>query len=42
MLWSEIHVVGHRQLNQNKACPSFDVPTWLEQIKLGKFKQLNT
>ena len=25
-------IVGHHELNPGKACPSFDVPTWLRSI----------
>lgn len=28
----QIKVVGHRQLDPKKACPSFDVPTWCRYI----------
>ena len=28
----QIHIVGHHELNPGKACPSFDVPTWLRSI----------
>jgi len=28
----EVRIVGHTQLNPKKACPSFDVPTWLRSI----------
>lgn len=27
-----VQIVGHHQLNRGKACPSFDVPQWLEEI----------
>ncbi len=27
-----IKIIGHRQLNGAKACPSFDVPAWLQSI----------
>ena len=28
----QIRIVGHHELNPGKACPSFDVPTWLRSI----------
>lgn len=28
----EVRIVGHRQLNPAKDCPSFDVPQWLREI----------
>lgn len=28
----QVMIVGHHQLNKAKACPSFDVPAWLESI----------
>ena len=28
----KIRIVGHHELNPGKACPSFDVPTWLREI----------
>ena len=28
----DIKVLGHNQINSGKACPSFDVPEWLEHI----------
>lgn len=31
MLWPDIKVIGHNQVSP-KACPSFDVPDWCEQI----------
>ena len=27
-----VKIVGHHELNPSKACPSFDVPTWLRSI----------
>lgn len=27
-----VKIVGHHELNPGKACPSFDVPTWLRSI----------
>jgi hypothetical protein len=30
--YPDILVAGHRQFDPNKACPSFDVPTWLRSI----------
>ncbi|MTI15129.1 N-acetylmuramoyl-L-alanine amidase [Sansalvadorimonas verongulae] len=30
-LWPEAKVVGHTHLDQEKACPSFDVCAWLAQ-----------
>ena len=29
-----VRIIGHNQLNKNKACPSFDVPKWLSEIGL--------
>ncbi|MBA1445853.1 MAG: N-acetylmuramoyl-L-alanine amidase [Chromatiales bacterium] len=26
----EIQILGHRQIDQGKTCPGFDVPTWLK------------
>ena len=34
-------VTGHRQY-ANQACPSFDVPAWLEEIGLGRFALKDT
>lgn len=28
----EVRIVGHRQLDRSKSCPSFSVPVWLRQI----------
>ena len=28
----QLKIVGHHELNPGKACPSFDVPTWLRSI----------
>ena len=28
----QVKIVGHHELNPGKACPSFDVPTWLRPI----------
>lgn len=28
----DVKIVGHEQLNSSKACPSFSVPRWLQQI----------
>ena len=28
----QVKIVGHHELNPSKACPSFDVPTWLRSI----------
>ena len=28
----QVKIVGHHKLNPGKACPSFDVPTWLRSI----------
>ena len=28
----EVRIVGHRELNSHKACPSFDVQAWLRSI----------
>ncbi len=28
----EVRIIGHRRLNASKACPSFSVPRWLQQI----------
>ena len=28
----QVKIVGHHELNPGKACPSFDVPTWLRSI----------
>ena len=28
----QVRIVGHHELNPGKACPSFDVPTWLRSI----------
>lgn len=28
----QIRIVGHHELNPGKACPSFDVQTWLREI----------
>ena len=28
----KVKVAGHYQLDKNKACPSFDVPAWLQSI----------
>ncbi len=28
----QVKIVGHHELNLGKACPSFDVPTWLRSI----------
>ena len=28
----QVRIVGHHELNPSKACPSFDVPTWLRSI----------
>ena len=28
----QVKIVGHHELNPDKACPSFDVPTWLRSI----------
>ena len=28
----QIRIVGHHELNPSKACPSFDVPSWLRAI----------
>ena len=28
----QVRIVGHHELNPDKACPSFDVPTWLRSI----------
>ena len=28
----QVKIVGHYELNPGKACPSFDVPTWLRSI----------
>ena len=30
--YPNVKIVGHRQLNASKACPSFDVPAWLAGI----------
>ena len=30
--FSQVKIVGHHELNPGKACPSFDVPTWLRSI----------
>ena len=28
----QVKIVGHHELNPGKACPSFDIPTWLRSI----------
>ena len=28
----QVKIVGHHELNPGKACPSFDVPSWLRSI----------
>lgn len=28
----DVKIIGHRDLNKGKACPSFDVAAWLKQI----------
>lgn len=28
----DVRIVGHRELNSGKACPSFDVQAWLKEI----------
>ena len=30
--YPDIKIVGHNQVNRNKDCPSFDMPTWLRSI----------
>lgn len=32
----EVRIVGHRQLNASKECPSFSVPRWLQQIGINR------
>ena len=31
----EVRIVGHRQLNASKKCPSFSVPRWLQEIGIN-------
>lgn len=28
----QVRIIGHRDVNSNKACPSFDVGAWLKEI----------
>lgn len=30
----DVRIIGHRDLNKGKACPSFDVKKWLREINL--------
>lgn len=30
--FTQVRIVGHRELNPGKACPSFDVAAWLKEI----------
>ena len=32
----QIRIVGHRELNSGKACPSFDVRKWLKEIGINQ------
>lgn len=32
MMWPNIKILGHNQVNQEKTCPSFNVPDWLQSI----------
>jgi len=32
MLWKDVKVIGHQQINRTKYCPAFNVPKWAEQI----------
>lgn len=32
----EVRIVGHRELNASKACPSFDVQQWLKEIGINQ------
>jgi hypothetical protein len=38
MLFPQIKIIGHNQVNANKSCPSFDVPKWCREIGL---KEIN-
>lgn len=30
----DAEIIGHHQLNPEKACPSFDVPSWVQSLRL--------
>ena len=32
MIWPDVKVIGHNQVNAHKYCPSYDVPQWAESI----------
>ncbi len=32
----EVRIVGHNELNASKACPSFDVQSWLKEIGINQ------
>ena len=35
-LWPDVKIVGHRDLDGTKACPSFDVGRWLKEIGINQ------
>ncbi len=35
MLYPEIKIIGHNQVNKGKYCPSFDVPKWCKKIGIN-------
>lgn len=36
MLWPNIKVIGHNQVNRGKYCPSYDVPSWSRSIGIDE------
>lgn len=36
MMWPKVKHIGHNQVNRQKTCPSFDVPSWCEWIGIPK------
>jgi len=36
MLWPDIKVLGHQQINAYKYCPAFNVPRWMEEMEMDE------
>jgi N-acetylmuramoyl-L-alanine amidase len=36
MLWPDVKLIGHNQVNKVKYCPSFDVPAWAKSIGISE------
>ncbi len=35
MMWPDVKLIGHNQVNKEKYCPSFDVPKWAQSVGIA-------